>query len=246
MIYVMTNKIIQGLWIGRELSVMEQLSIASFRQNGHDYHLYVYDETKNIPPGTIVKDANVILPASRIFQYVGRPSYAGFSNFFRYKLLLERGGWWVDMDTICLKEFDFPEDYVFGSEIAKGIEVVNSGILKAPIGSEAMAYAWNVCQGKDPQKLAWGETGPRLVAEVVEAFGLERFKKAHHVFCPLGYSEWRKVLEPNAPLLDDGSYAIHLWNEMWREAGQDKNADYDPLCLYEQLKRRYLPMKSFL
>ena len=32
------NKIIQGLWIGAELSVMEQLSISSFLLNGHDYH----------------------------------------------------------------------------------------------------------------------------------------------------------------------------------------------------------------
>ena len=52
------NKIIQGLWIGPELSVMEQLSIASFLRNGHEYHLYVYDELKHVPSGTILKDAN--------------------------------------------------------------------------------------------------------------------------------------------------------------------------------------------
>ena len=115
------NEIIQGLWIGSQLSVMEQLSIASFLQNGHEYHLYVYDEPKNIPAGTLVKDATEILRASSIFQYKQCPSYAGFSNFFRYKLLLERGGWWVDTDTVCLKPFDFPEQYVFSSEISKGI-----------------------------------------------------------------------------------------------------------------------------
>jgi len=107
------NKIIQGLWIGPELSVMEQLSISSFLLNGHDYHLYVYDYVKNVPVGAVVRDANEILPASRIFQYKRSPSYAGFANFFRYKLLLERGGWWADTDTICVKPFDFPEEYVF-------------------------------------------------------------------------------------------------------------------------------------
>ncbi|HKB65528.1 MAG TPA: hypothetical protein VKC61_06695 [Pyrinomonadaceae bacterium] len=63
------NKTIQGLWIGRELSLMEQLSISSFLQNGHDYHLYVYEEVKNVPAGTVVRNANEILPAARIFQY---------------------------------------------------------------------------------------------------------------------------------------------------------------------------------
>jgi len=235
------NKIIQGLWIGQELSVMEQLSIASFLLNGHEYHLYVYNEMKNIPVGTTVKDANEILPSSSIFQYKQYPSYAGFANFFRYKLLFERGGWWTDTDTICLKPFDFPEQYVFSTEECKGLEVVNSGILKAPVGNEAMAYAWGVCQTKNPEQLVWGETGPRLMAEAVARYSLEKYQKPYYVFCPLSYSDWHKVLEPDAEMLfDERTYAIHLWNEMWRASGQDKNAEYHQNTLYEQLKRKYL------
>jgi mannosyltransferase OCH1-like enzyme len=235
------NQIIQGLWIGPELSVMEQLSVTSFLRNGHDYHLYVYDEPKNIPAGTVVKDAAEILPRSSIFQYKKYPSYAGFANFFRYKLLHKHGGWWVDTDTICLKPFDFPEQYVFSSEISKGIEVINCGILKAPAGSEVMAYAWGVCQTKDPELLVWGETGPRLMAEAVEKYSLEKYKKPHHVFCPLGFWEWKRVLEPEVePVFNESSYAIHLWNEMWRHTGIDKNAKYAEACPYESLKRRYL------
>jgi len=76
------NKIIQGLWIGPELSVMEQLSVVSFLQNGHEYQLYVYEEPKNIPAGTVIKDANEILPSSSIFQYQHSPSYAGLPISF--------------------------------------------------------------------------------------------------------------------------------------------------------------------
>ena len=237
------NKIIQGLWIGSELSVMEQLSVSSFLLNGHDYHLYVYDDVKYIPAGTVIIDANEILPSSRIFQYKDRPSFAGFSNFFRYKLLLERGGWWADTDTICLKPFDFPSEYVFSSEINhRGREVVNNGAVKAPVGSRMMAYAWDVCQKKNPARLVWGETGPRLMAKAVKKFGLDKFTTDHHVFCPIDYEEWRKVLLPGFELLsDEPTYAIHLWNEMWRLAGQNKNAQYDQNCLYENLKRTYLP-----
>lgn len=235
------NQVIQGLWIGTELSVMEQLSISSFLRNGHVYHLYVYDTPKNIPPGTVVKDANEILPASKIFQYKHRASYAGFSNFFRYKLLLERGGWWSDVDNICLKPFNFLEEYVFATEVCDGLEVVTSGIIKAPAGSEAMAHAWEVCQSKNPKKLAWGETGPKLAGQTVKKHSLERYVMPHDVFCPLDYTEWHKVLEPDFDeSLIANSHAIHLWNEMWRGAGQDKNARYPSDCLYEKLKRQYL------
>jgi mannosyltransferase OCH1-like enzyme len=235
------NKIIQGLWIGPELSVMERLSVASFLENGHEYRLYVYDAVKNVPTGAVIKNANEILPASRIFQYKHQASYAGFANYFRYKLLLERGGWWVDTDVVCLKPFDFADEYVFASENDVKSEAISSGVMKAPAGSEVMAYAWNVCDQKDPQQLKWGETGPRLMTEAVSKFSLERYKKPCHYFNPVDYMDWRKVLDADTDgLLHEDSYAIHLWNEMWRAAGQDKNATYDPNCLYEQLKSSYI------
>ena len=115
------NKIVQGLWIGPELSVMEQLSVASFLNNGHEYQLYVYDEVSNVPTATVIRDANEILAASRIFQYKHSRSYAGFANFFRYKLLMERGGWWVETDVVCLKPFDFVQEYVFATEIFRRV-----------------------------------------------------------------------------------------------------------------------------
>ncbi len=239
------NEVIQGLWIGPELSIMEQLSIASFLGNGHEYHLYVYNQPKHIPDGTVVRNAAEILPSSRIFQYRQYPSYAGFANFFRYKLLVERGGWWVDTDTICLKHFDFPEEYVFSTELVDGIAVVNCGAIKVPRGSETMAYAWEVCQAKHPEQLVWGETGPRLMSTAVKKYGLEKYSKPPQVFCPVSYDKWHRVLDANAKILgDDASYAIHLWNEMWRKVSQDKNARYHDGCLYEQLKSKYLRIQT--
>src|SRR4051794_6165389 len=111
---------IQSLWIGERLSAMERLCISSFLQHGHPYDLYVYRDIAGIPLGTVVLDGNQILPASRIFTYTEHQTYAGFANFFRYKLLLEKGGWFVDADTICLRPFHFRDDYVFSSEGING------------------------------------------------------------------------------------------------------------------------------
>ena len=40
---------VQSLWIGNALSELEILSINSFLKNSHDFHLYVYDDIKNVP-----------------------------------------------------------------------------------------------------------------------------------------------------------------------------------------------------
>lgn len=232
------NRIVQGLWIGPALSVMEKLSITSFLRNGHEYHLYTYTEVANVPIGTVIRDANEILPASAIFQYKDRPSYAGFANFFRYKLLLERGGWWVDTDVVCLQPFDFSEEHVFSSEIIAGREVATSGIIKAPVGSEAMAHAWSVCQSKQPLKLVWGETGPRLMYDVVKKFHLAKYQKPYYVFCPIANSH--RFIEPYVAAIPATAYAVHLWNSLWQLGNQDKDAEYHPACIYEQLKRKYL------
>jgi mannosyltransferase OCH1-like enzyme len=234
-----SNRTIQGLWIGSELSTMERLSITSFLRNGHEYHLYVYDDLPHVPAGTIVKDANEILPASRIFKYTHRPSYAGFSNHFRFQLLFQRGGWWADTDVVCLRPFDFSDEYVFASELSGERILANNGIMKAPARSEVMDYAASVCEMKDPQKLVWGETGPYLLTEIVGKYNLGQFQQPCSLFSPVAHADWHRLLEPYVVAIPADAYAIHLWNSYWQFEPQDKNADYHPDCIYEQLKRKY-------
>src|SRR5215471_6623997 len=111
-----SNSRVQSLWIGTRLSTMECLSIASFVHYGHAFHLYAYDEIQNLPSGVTVLDANEILPRSSIFTYRGNGSVAGFANHFRYKLLMDRGGWWADLDMVCLRPLDFERESVVASE----------------------------------------------------------------------------------------------------------------------------------
>ena len=110
-----SNKIIvQSLWVGDKLSRLEYYSIKSFLVLGYTFHLYVYNKVKNIPKGTIIKDANEIMPAKEIFNL--KSTFLPFSDIWRYKMLYKKGGYWVDMDMICIKALDFKEEYVFSSE----------------------------------------------------------------------------------------------------------------------------------
>lgn len=203
---------VQALWIGPRLSNMERLCIESFLQNGHPFHLYVYEDVAGVPDGTEVRDGNQILPASRIFQYYEHASYAGFANFFRYKLLLERGGWYTDTDVVCLRPFDFESDYVFSAQGICTPRMVNCGVIKAPPGSDIMALAWNACESMDTSTLRWGVSGPALMHRLVEECALERFVQPPEVFSPIDYPEWERAIEPTAAA-DPSGNGVHLWNE---------------------------------
>ena len=130
--------LVQSLWVGNDLSLLEIYSIRSFLKLGYKFHLYIYDPIKNIPKGVVIKDANEIMPRKLIFTL--KDAYLPFSDIFRYKMLYEKGNYWVDVDLIALRKFDFKEPFVFSSErtIQKGAYrlkqkfIPNIGVLKAP------------------------------------------------------------------------------------------------------------------
>lgn len=59
-----------------------------------------------------VVDINVIDELRRYPHYNGNEVYRPLSDYFRYSLLYQRGGWWVDMDTVMLKSFDFNQPHI--------------------------------------------------------------------------------------------------------------------------------------
>ena len=241
----MPDNVIQTLWVGDTLSTMERLSLSSFVKNGHDTHLYTYGKINNVPAGVTVKDGREILQEKMIFKYKEHNSFSGFSNYFRYKLITEKGGFWVDTDMVCLKPWDFSEPFVFCSEavlpLDQGNTHIGSCVIKGPPGNMLTKNAYEICMSKKPENLAWGEIGPRLVKEVVEKYAMNSFVKAPDWFCPIAGCMWHVFLNPEAGLqFNDNTYGVHLWNEMWRRSGIDKDQDFHPESFYEKLKRRYL------
>jgi hypothetical protein len=221
---------INSLWVGRSLSLMEQLSITSFLRNGHAYHLHCYNEIANIPAGTTLRDAAEILPASEIFYYrrgVGKGSVSAYSNLFRYKLLLEQGGWWADTDVVCLRRFDFTEPVVFASERTRTGTQAATAALKLPQGHAVARLCYEAARREDRASLTWGKIGPLLLDRAVRENGLHQFVKPPDIFCPLDHWDWKLLLskdsKPLAELVTDESCAIHLWHENWRRAGLELN-----------------------
>lgn len=232
-----------SLWIGKRLSKLEILAIKSHVKVGHNFVLWVYDDVEGIPDGITVKDAREILTEDHVFSYArgeGIGSYSACSNLFRYKLLLDQGGWWVDTDVVALKPFEFDEEFVFASENLKNKSCCpTTCVIKAPAGSKPMWFCWEKASKVDRLNVKWGTIGPKLISKAVFKYDLEEFAVPPYVFCPV---DWF-VAEDN-PVVPDcdtsRSHAVHLWHEMWRRNGIDKDADFDPNSLYERLKHDIL------
>jgi len=219
------NQVIHGMWVGGGLSRLELLTLHSFTHFGHAFHLWVYDDLGvKLPPGVTLRDASKVIPRDRVFRKaesdpetgVGRGSYgAPFSDLFRYKLLHEHGGIWVDMDVTCLKPFDFAEDYVLRPH---RVGVVGS-ILKCPKGSPLMRRSYKETAAAVNESSTWLMPN-RILSRNVERLELGRFIKADLSNADSWLGVIRRFIEEPAPIPDEW-YAIHWINEMWRTLGED-------------------------
>jgi len=226
---------------------MEKLSISSFIKNGHEFHLYVYGQLKDAPPSTCLKDANEILSSDRIFKHQNLDTYSTFSNIFRYKLLLEKGGYWADTDVVCLRPLDFQQDYIFAEEEILKAKRICGNVIKTPPGSEIMRHCFEKSTDRDPKDLYWNQIGPELVTSAVQQFSMQQNVQPYRVFNPINWWHWQDFLRDDAIArlrinwrFRKNPHTVHLWNEMWRRNGADKNASFPAGSLYEQLKRKYL------
>lgn len=263
----LTREPVQSLWIGPSLSAVERLCVSSFLAHGHPFHLYAYGEVGNVPSGATLCDARGILPAEDIFRIrrggQAAGSLAGFSDRFRWRLLIMRRGWWVDMDLICLRPFSFSEEIVFGgSENGKFVQIGAVRMMfehpliyemdnlaqfpraRAPWDSpldRLRKFARRIRRGGGADSVRFGESGVRIMHRAVEHFDLASCVLPSSCFYPIPPSEWREVFRPGSaekltPRLAN-SFALHLWNERMRREGFDKNGTFPSDSLFERLRR---------
>ena len=271
------NKAVNGLWIcekGGMLSDMERLCIHSFCANGHDFYLWTYDEIANVPqdtaPGRVILcDGNEILPYHEVFKGKYK-SLAPFADYFRWKLLAERGGWWVDMDMVCLRPFDFPDAAVFAWESRVKIQIA---VLKLPAGHVLATDMLKECQ--QPLRVTPYDTAQKIRRKIryrllfwknpntfigwdmagglssfflaTKYYNLIHCVKPATVFYPITYTMMLPMCNEEwhdlrllEPILKN-VYGIHWYSGMWSLHGWDKNGTYPQNSPYQILKDRYLP-----
>lgn len=218
--------VVSGLWIGDSLSPMERACVRSFIDRGYQFRLYCYEAVANVPSGCEVMDAASILPATSIIRYSrgpGKGSVSLFSNMFRYKLLHEHGGWWVDMDMYCLTDSLPDSGIVLAAEDRSGL---NTAIMRFPAGHEALRVAYEECEAR-ADDVEWGDTGPRLLTRLAAQFDLTGCVFPEHTFYPIHYRQFWQVFDPrrtaDAAAKIRPAACVHLWHNMIGRANLDLN-----------------------
>ena len=217
---------VNGLWIGTRLSPLERACIQSFLSRGHEFNLYVYEAVADVPAGCLLRDAATILPAARIFAHAGglsKGSFGAFSDLFRYQMLFEHGGWWVDLDVFCLADILPETGVVIGRQDAQQI---NGAVMRFPRGHELMGIALAECAGQSAE-VGWGEIGPDLLTRLIAAGNLPDAIFPEAAFYPVHCFHFWTMLDPRrtAYVAEKirGSACVHLWNEMLRRIHFDKH-----------------------
>lgn len=232
-----------SLWIGGNLSWLEQLCIRSFLDHGHEVTLYTYEGVTNAPDGTILADANAVFPATAFITHRASGSPAYHADAFRYRMIAATGLAWVDVDMLCLRPWHAPEDApLFGWE--KPGRVVCNAVLRLSAASPALERLNAFCASQHPippwfpeeertrlealrdagrpvhvGEMTWGVPGPAAVTHFLGETGEIADALPQSAFYPIPFRDRRDMLAPGRDLSDrigPDCWGVHLWNRRLR------------------------------
>jgi hypothetical protein len=252
---------VHSLWVGPKLSAIQWACMNSFVRTGHNFFVYTDDVNRKLPQGVVALGLPDYLPKTpwRFGPRAGTNSgsLAAFADLVRVEHLCRQGGWWTDLDVICLRRL--PEIPPCGIAVgwqdeapdARGIRLANVAILGATAGNRDFELLrkriWRPWLGSPwesplkrlyhavrlwdtvyrPWNCWWGFAGgPRAITGLVQHLKIQDQVFAHNVFYPVTYQNWRDLLVENLSDVKadlSSTVAIHLWAELYRQAGIDPN-----------------------
>lgn len=249
----MTLPTIASLWVGDSLTLIEQICIQSFLDHGHRFILYIYSPVTGAPEGTVLADANEIMPAHTILRYSKEQSPALHANLFRYAMLAQTDYIWADVDMLALRPFDFVDNHVFGWQSEA---IINNAVLRLPADSPALKKlrrftpdSWGVDptvkrwkkrakiwlrtggRGTHITDWRWGATGPLGLTNALDKSGEIRLALPCAAFYPVGFREVDDVLRPDGlaqEQIEPETYGVHLWGKFLRRTIEDKYQGHIP------------------
>ncbi|MBR9842518.1 MAG: hypothetical protein GYB25_05120 [Rhodobacteraceae bacterium] len=238
---------IASLWIGGELTWLEQLCLKSFADAGHHTTLYSYAPIPNIPEGVHAGDAEEIFPSDPMYRHARTGSPAIHADLWRLNLLKKTDKIWVDADMYCYRPFNFTRKTVFGWE-KDGL--VCNAVLGLPKTSKALdmmleffedEYAigpWlKPWQQKELQaekdagravhmtEQNWGFTGPAAVTYFLEKSGEIKYAEPVEAFYPISFKERNHMIMSRFDIeerLTEETKGVHFWARRMKPRLEEK------------------------
>jgi hypothetical protein len=233
---------IAALWIGGDLSFLEQLCLKSFVDAGHHVTLYSYEPIGNAPQGVEQAAASDVLSRDDFLRHGRTNSPALHSDLFRYHLLARHDRTiWADTDAYCLRRFETPTGHFFGWESER---LINGGVLGLPRDSAALAalmeftsdeyalplwyspaYTAELQEARAAGRpvhageMPWGVWGPHALTHFLQETGEDRHALPPVALYPVPYKDRRLLTRPGADLsslITAETFSVHFYGRRLR------------------------------
>jgi hypothetical protein len=231
------NTHINTLWFGDSLGYLERLSIQSALAAGHQLTIWSYTPAvlRGVPAGVPVRDAREVMSDPRRTKHFDGKFKALGSDFFRYEIFHHQLGYWMDLDVIVLRKFDFATPHVYGWERPGSI---NGAVLRIPHDSPVLAelrgipernwrppffgprrtlnyYLARLRGNVELEDMPWGVAGPEAITYYARKH--DRLSEAQPVpvFYPVPYQAAEALFDDASvveAMLSKETAAIHMWN----------------------------------
>ncbi len=194
--------VFRGFWHGPPLTVVHRACLQSFVNYGHVFELYAY-EFIDAGPGITIKDAGLVMARDELFYFsnpiIEELEVAPFSDLFRLKVLLQYGGWWCDVDTMCLSKGMPDCRYAWARDNPEfHPKLVSNGVLCFPPGDPIIELAYNRAYQMKDSIHQRTQLGAEILTPVLKQLGmpLDMTISTATVF-PLRWIEMFKLLIPD-------------------------------------------------
>lgn len=193
-----------------------------------------------MPRSIELADASKLLSRDRLITHRKTGSLALASDIFRYELMAEEAGIYVDCDCFCIRPL-LDADLIVSEERD---DFLGTAVLKLPSDSpltEAMraigtsrafippwekrrrqrGYRLRAALGR-PKPLTdmkWGTMGPLALTYYAKKFGLMQRALPSDVVYPVSYHHASLLRDPDISLdelITSRTRVVHLWNEIQR------------------------------
>jgi glycosyl transferase-like sugar-binding protein len=198
-----------------------------------------------VQKGIEVRPAEDVVPRGLFERIVGGSEIRYFSDIFRYAVLYEHGGLWMDTDVILLRPFPYGGDYFLNLQWRDGGlgHFVCGNVMFATPHSRHLRtlYETSLDRFFESTGKKFGDIGPKLLSDYVMSDAgaeLRGWLFSPVLFNPIDWTEIEKFNQPIAGLADylndERVFGVHLWNARTNARSLDEGTSlisllYDPI-----------------
>jgi tetratricopeptide (TPR) repeat protein len=200
-------------------------SVASMRAAGHPVRMWSYSPRKLDflqAHGVDVRAADDVVPRRLFERIMAGSEIRYFSDIFRYAVLYEHGGLWMDSDVILLRPFPFQGDHFLNLQWRGGHKghFICGNVMYARPFSRHLRALYEASIDRYFAGVGWefGMVGPKLLSDYVASDAGAELRGC--LFSPMFFNaiDWTETDRFDKPLSELGDYlndervfGLHMW-----------------------------------